>query len=61
MLNFALLAGALLLAAVVHPASCFDRSGDAVDFHGPAVRPGYPDAFSTDYILPKDTVSPNGK
>ena len=61
MLNFALLAGALLLAAVVHPASCFERSGDAVDFHGPAVRPGYPDAFSTDYILPKDTVSPNGK
>jgi hypothetical protein len=32
-----------------------------VEFHGPNLRPGYPDAFSLDYILEKDTLSPNGK
>ncbi len=31
------------------------------EFHGPNLRPGYPDAFSLDYILEKDTLSPNGK
>jgi len=56
-----LLAGALLLAAVVGTANCAEDSEDTIIFHGPAVHPGYPDAFSTDYILPKDTVSPDGK
>jgi hypothetical protein len=32
-----------------------------VEFHGPNLRPGYPDTFSLDYILEKDTLSPNGK
>jgi hypothetical protein len=54
-------AGALVLAAVVQTASCFEELDGTIDFHGPAVHPGYPDAFSTDYVLPKDTVSPNGK
>jgi len=54
-------AGALLLAVLVRTASCAEDSEDTIIFHGPAVHPGYPDAFSTDYILPKDTVSPNGK
>ncbi len=56
-----LLAGALLLAAGVRTANCAEDSEDTIIFHGPAVHPGYPDAFSTDYFLPKDTVSPNGK
>jgi hypothetical protein len=56
----------IALALVVQTASCFERSDferpDAtIDFHGPDVQPGYPDAFSTDYVLPKDTVSPDGK
>ena len=51
----------LLLATVVRTANCAEDSADKVEFHGPAVRPGYPDAFYTNYTLPKDTVSPNGK
>jgi hypothetical protein len=37
------------------------RKRPNVEFHGPNVRPGYPDTFSLDYILEKDTLSPNGK
>ncbi|MFY9985380.1 MAG: hypothetical protein WAK31_11515 [Chthoniobacterales bacterium] len=30
-----------------------------IEFHGPAVRPGYPDPFSIAYILRKNTLSPD--
>ena len=55
------LLGALLLGAFVHSAGCFEHTDDTVDFQGPDVRPGYPDQFHFHFVLPKDTVSPNGK
>ena len=33
---------------------------EEVEFHGPDVRPGYPDAFHLSYTLRKDAVSPDG-
>jgi hypothetical protein len=30
-----------------------------IEFHGPAVRPGYPDPFAIAYILRKNTLSPD--
>jgi len=38
-----------------------DESAENVEFHGPSVHPGYPDAFHTDYILRAETISPNHK
>jgi len=32
-----------------------------IDFHGPAPRPGYPDAFQLGYILLKRMISPNNR
>jgi hypothetical protein len=32
-----------------------------VEFHGPEVRPGYPDTFRAGYTLRKSAVSPDGK
>jgi hypothetical protein len=60
-LNLSPLVSALLFSAVVQSASCFDQTDDTIDFHGPDVRPGYPDLFHLHYILPKDTISPDGK
>lgn len=57
----ALLASISLLNAPVHTARCFEHTDDTVDFHGPDVRPGYPDLFHFHFVLPKDTLSPNGK
>jgi hypothetical protein len=57
----ALLACISLLDALVHNARCFEHTDDTVDFHGPDVRPGYPDLFHLHFVLPKDTLSPNGK
>jgi hypothetical protein len=37
------------------------RKRPLVEFHGPNLRPGYPDTFSLDYILEKETLSPNGR
>jgi hypothetical protein len=34
---------------------------ETVEFHGPSVRPGYLDAFHTDYVLRSDSISPNHK
>jgi uncharacterized protein YecT (DUF1311 family) len=39
----AFLACILLLNAPVYTAKCFEHTDDTVDFHGPDVRPGYPD------------------
>jgi hypothetical protein len=55
------LACILLLNAPVYTAKCFEYTDDTVDFHGPDVRPGYPDLFHFHFVLPKDTLSPNGK
>jgi hypothetical protein len=57
----ALLACNSLLYALVHNARCFEHTDDTVDFHGLDVRPGYPDLFHLHFVLPKDTLSPNGK
>ena len=51
----------LLLGPLANFASCFEHTDETIDFHGPDVRPGYPDQFHYHYVLPKDTVSPNGK
>ena len=56
-----LLAGLLLLAGDLYNARGFDDTTARVPFHGPDVHPGYPDAFQLHYVLPKDTISPNGK
>jgi hypothetical protein len=57
----ALLACVLLLIVLVHSAGGFEHTDDTVDFHGPDIRPGYPDLFHFHFVLPKDTISPNGK
>jgi hypothetical protein len=59
--TFVLLACILLLGPLLHSASCFDHTDDTVDFHGPDVRPGYPDQFHLHFVFPKNTLSPNGK
>ena len=55
------LVGALFLGAFIQSASGFEHTDDTIDFHGPDVRPGYPDLFHFHFVLPKDTISPNGK
>jgi hypothetical protein len=52
---------ALLLGTMAQSARSFERSDDTIAFHGPDVHSGYPDAFQFHYLLPKDTVSPDGK
>jgi hypothetical protein len=52
---------ATLLGLLAHFANCFEHTDDTVDFNGPDVRPGYPDLFHLHFVLPKDTLSPNGK
>ena len=50
-----------LVIALAHAAGSFESTDDTVDFHGPDVRPGYPDLFHVHFVFPKDTLSPNGK
>lgn len=57
-LRSVLLAGLALLPSLGFAA---DDENENVEFHGPDVHPGYPDAFHVGYTLKKSNVSPNGK
>jgi hypothetical protein len=39
--------------------SADDEADTPIPFHGPHVRPGYPDAFHVGYVLRRSAVSPN--
>jgi hypothetical protein len=57
-LRSALLAGLALLPTL---AFASEEQDESMEFHGPGVHPGYPDAFHVGYQLKKSNVSPNGK
>ena len=59
----AISSGVSILAADEEPEAAgeSDHPTKNVEFHGPSVHPGYPDAFHTDYILRAETISPNHK
>jgi hypothetical protein len=50
-----------IVAASALIAANEESEEEAIEFHGPNVRPGYPDAFHTDYVVRTDTISPNHK
>lgn len=57
-LHSVLLAGLALLPSLTYAA---EEQDERVEFHGPNIHPGYPDAFHVGYLLKKSNVSPNGK
>lgn len=53
----------LLAGLALSPSLAFaaDDQDESVEFHGPEVHPGYPDALHVGGVLKKSNVSPNGK
>ena len=59
--RFCLFVFAALCSANVAVAETSADEDVRMDFHGPAPRPGYPDAFQLGYVLLKRMISPNNQ